>query len=377
MRHPKITSTVSRLLHTQPFYAVLLLDLLKIVETDTIPTAATDGKSLFINTEWFVNSLKNDGERLFVLAHEVLHVVYRHCPRLAAYQSRGFGPDLKPFSGQKWNRATDYIINYTLHEDKVGKLPAQALYHPDYTSQMIADELYLELDDDSDEDSIDEHMAGSGDDAEATDEDVKNAVANAAQAQKAKGDLPDGIARIVGEVLEPKISWKEQLRTTVLNSAGRDDLTWAKPNRRKLVMPGIYMPGTTGRRAGHVIVSVDTSGSISEGELQAFMSEIACIVQDTNPELMQVGSFDTAAYGPYDICSVDELMDWKPEGGGGTDLPVVYQDLNTKGIRPDVLVFLTDGYTGWGAEPNYPVVVVSTTSHQAPYGTNIRLELDE
>ena len=177
----EVTEAVSRLIATQPFYAVLLMDLLTIKETDTIPTAATDGKTLFINPEFFKDKLKNTDERVFVLAHEVLHVIFQHCPRLKLYSERGFGPDLKEWSPMKWNKATDYIINYMLHTDKIGSLPTMALYHPDYTGDMIADELYLKMDEEEPpQGNLDEHMAGDESDTP-SDGDIKQAIASEAQ----------------------------------------------------------------------------------------------------------------------------------------------------------------------------------------------------
>lgn len=372
-----VTAAISRLLMKQPFYAVLLMDLLEIKETPSVKTAATDGKYLYINTEFFENKCKNDNERIFVIAHEVLHVVMRHCPRLKMYAERGFGPDMQEFSRNKWNRATDYIINDTLYQDKVGSMPEWVLHHPDYDYEQLADDVYLKLDDDDDEDSFDEHM--EADDADMpTEGDVQRAVASAAQAAKAQGDIPGCMKRLVGEMLEPQISWKEKLRMALQFRAGKDESTWSRPHRRRIAMPPhLYMPGVTGHQAGHVVVYIDTSGSISDVELNAFMTEICCIAQDTQPELLQVGSFDTEAYAPKDILSPEEVLEYEPEGGGGTHLPSVYPKLEELGIIPDALVLLTDGYTDWGDKPKYPVIVVSTTKQSAPYGDNIRLHLGE
>jgi predicted metal-dependent peptidase len=372
----EVTEAVSRLIATQPFYAVLLMDLLTIKETDTIPTAATDGKTLFINPEFFKDKLKNTDERVFVLAHEVLHVIFQHCPRLKMYSERGFGPDLKEWSPMKWNKATDYIINYTLHADGIGSLPTMALYHPDYTGDMIADELYLKMDDEEPpQGNLDEHMAGDESDTP-SDGDIKQAIASAAQAAKAMGNVPASMKRMIDELLEPQITWSEKLLMEITAKAGRDSSTWARPNRRRIATPPhLYFPGSTGHQAGHIAMYIDTSGSISDLEVKHFLTEIAAVVQDCTPELVHIGSCDSTAYPPTEVEDIDDILSYKPEGGGGTYMPDIYRVLEEEVLSPDVLVILTDGYTDWDTPPAYPVVVVSTTDKECPYGTTIRLHI--
>ena len=379
-RSSELTSAMSRLIATQPFFAVLLMDLLTVKETTSLPTAATDGKNLFINPEFFANDLKNSDERVFVLAHEVLHVVMSHCPRLKLYMDRGFGPDLKAFSANRWNRATDYIINHSLHEAGVGKLPQMALYNPNFTCEMLADDVYCELDEDDSEDSLDQHLPSASSDVDAQQGKIQRAVAaavQAAEAAKQTGNIPGHLKRMVQELLEPQISWHEKLRISISRNAGKDEATWSRPNRRRMAMPPhLYWPGTTGYQAGHIVVYIDTSGSISEGELQHFLSEAAGVLDDTKPELMHIGSCDSEAYDPVEILDVQDVVEYQPEGGGGTHMPAIYDTLDKNDMVPDTLVILTDGYTGWDTAPPYPVIIVSTTDQEAPYGETIRLTVN-
>ena len=76
-RSYELSEAISRLVVKQPFFAVILLDLLTIVETDSVQTAATNAKQLFVNPEFF-KKLTLD-ERVFVLCHEVMHVILEHC----------------------------------------------------------------------------------------------------------------------------------------------------------------------------------------------------------------------------------------------------------------------------------------------------------
>lgn len=377
-RSYELTEALSRLIAIHPFYAVLLCDLLTVVESESVPTAATDGQTMWINPRFFRDELKDADERLFVLAHEVLHVVFRHCPRLKLYMDRGFGPDMKPFSAERWNKATDFIINDTLHQDKIGTIPDMALYNPKYTHDMLADDVYKQLKDDPNKKRPHAGHMPSDDDTMPDPAKVKRAIASAAQAAKAQGSVPGTMQRLVDELLAPQITWGEYLRMQIQEKAGRDSSTWSKLNRRRLVMPPhIPFPGTTGHAAGNIVAYVDTSGSVSQAELTCFMSEIAGIYQDTSPESLLIGCVDSEAYDPMEITTVDDIDDFKYEGGGGTHMPAVYPKLEELDIQPDILVILTDGYTGWDTEPPYPVVVVSTSDRVCPYGVTIRLNVVE
>jgi hypothetical protein len=55
----ELVEATSRLIATQPFYAVLLLDLLELKESEGTRTAHTDGKELVVNPVFFKETLKD------------------------------------------------------------------------------------------------------------------------------------------------------------------------------------------------------------------------------------------------------------------------------------------------------------------------------
>lgn len=77
---------------------------------DDLPfhTAATDGKNIYIDPEYF-ESLSED-ERLFIIAHEIMHIKFMHMYRLEGKDGQKRDPEL-------WNVATDAIINANLERD--------------------------------------------------------------------------------------------------------------------------------------------------------------------------------------------------------------------------------------------------------------------
>ena len=204
-----LTEAISRLITMHPFFAVLLTQLVTLVETDSCPAiAATDGKNVLVHPEKF--GKLNVDERVFVLAHELLHVIYQHIPRGKQWLDRGVGPDFKPYSHKRMNHATDYIINATLQESGIGKMPVGALYNGQFSSANQAEEVYCQLpeDDDEPEQGFDEHDYQNADNVDQPSEgEIKTALSAAANAAKAQGKLPGALERIVGEIMEPQQDW--------------------------------------------------------------------------------------------------------------------------------------------------------------------------
>ena len=71
-------------------------------------TAATDGKNVYVDPNYFESLSEN--ERIFIIAHEIMHIKFMHMFRLKDKDGKKRDPDL-------WNIATDAIINANLERD--------------------------------------------------------------------------------------------------------------------------------------------------------------------------------------------------------------------------------------------------------------------
>lgn len=374
-RSYELSEALSRLIHSHPFFAVILMDLLTIVETDSVPTAATNGSKLFTNPKWF-NKLDIE-ERVFVLAHEVCHVILEHCPRMKMYMDRGVGPDLKAFSGNRWNQATDYNINDWLAKSNVGRMPMGGLHHPNYGMDDLADEIYLKVpENDKADENWDVHMPPDPNNPPPAKSQVQRAVKAAANVAKQQGNAPAGMERLVDDICEPQVDWKERVKLALHRVAGKDAATWARPNRRRLaVPPHVYWPGTESYQVGTIAMFVDTSGSVSSKEMSHFFGEMNAILTELVPQRALIGSCDTEAHGPEELQDINDLLDYKPKGGGGTDMTAIFRKLDEEAITPDALVILTDGYTPFGEPPGYPVIWVCTSDKVADHGETIPIKV--
>jgi len=380
----ELTEAIAALIHKQSFFAVLLMDLLEIVETESLPTAGTDGKYLYVNPLWFKsNRCKNVDERMFTLAHEIVHVITEHPTRLKYYMDLGFGPDLKPFNKTKANHAMDYVINDMLIHDKIGQPPIGALINPQFDRTMIWDEVYLQLPDDPEPpdgqggDQWDEHMGADPATApnKAT---IQRAVQSAAAAAKSQGQMPGSMQKLVDDLCEPQVTWQDHIRRAITAATGREHQTWVRPNRRRLaVAPHVYWPGTTGTQAGCIVSVNDTSGSVSDKEQAGFFAELHSILSDLQPKPLYVMFVDAAVHAVHELYDVNDLLELKNQvqGGGGTDMTVAFREFDKLATKPETCIVFTDGDTPFGEDTGVPTIWCITGDHVAPWGTTVHIKI--
>jgi predicted metal-dependent peptidase len=198
--------------------------------------------------------------------------------------------------------------------------------------------------------------------------------------KKVKGEGAGGLSRELQEMLEPKINWREVLREYVKSICkGKDSSSWRRVNRRFLC-GDTYMPTLVSEKVGHLVIAVDTSGSIGGRELADFLSEVKGIAEEVTPDKVDLLYWDgeVAAHEEYDSYSVGTLVDsTKPKGGGGTSPSCITRYLKDKNIKPECSIVLTDGYVGsdWGGNWDSPVlwVICGGNTAVSPVGQTIHI----
>jgi len=391
IREKLVTARVGLLLRASFFGN--LATRMRLVNADAwCSTAATDGRNFYYNSR-FVNLLKPK-EIEFLFGHEVLHCVYDHFGR------RG---DRDP---QLFNIANDYCVNADLKKHRVGQFitSVPCLYDKEYeglSSEEIYDILYQNVQkiniNQLIEQMLDEHLEGdddgfddSKDDGEGNNQgnakrpklskeerdqirdEIKEAVIAAASACDDAGNLPAGVKRILQDLTEPKMNWRELLRMQ-LESTIKSDYTWMRNSRRGWHMDAI-MPGMKMDPMIDIAVSLDASGSISESMLKDFLSEVGGIMEQFPAYRIHVVTFDTRTYNPvqYNSENLDSISDYEVTGGGGTDFDCVFEYFKENEIEPKRHIMFTDGYPcgSWGDE-NYcdtVFIIHGNTSIVPPFG---------
>jgi predicted metal-dependent peptidase len=325
--------------------------------SDEVPTAATNGKRVVFNPE-FIDDL-TDEEMKFLVAHECMHPMLEHNFRRGERDRR------------KWNQAADYVINKLLTDEGIGKMPKMGLLDDNIynAGKGTSEGIYNILPDNPDgDDPLDDCEDGDGTPAEREQQQAewRVKVAQAAQAAKMMGKMSSGLERLVGEILQPKVNWRDVMQRFLVRCRN-DSRSFARPNRR-FASQGLYLPSASGLRMGELVFAVDCSGSIGQGEINQFASEMRVVKDDLNPARIHVLYFDSTvshveSYGP------DDPLDIKPHGGGGTDFAPVFEKIEELGIEPVAVVFLTDLCChSFGDEPACPVLWVSTQNNTAPFG---------
>ena len=370
VREMLVTARVGMLLRASFFGN--LATRLKLVNADEwCPTAATDGRNFYYNTR-FIKMLKPK-EIEFLFGHEVLHCVYDHFGR------RG---NRDP---QLFNIANDYAVNGDLKKHRVGEFitSVPCLYDSKFegkSSEEIYDYLYENAEKISLQDLIDkvldEHLDGDGDGSGEGDgqngdkkgrgrpklsdeerakirDEIKEAVLSAAQTCDA-GNLPAGVKRMIQQLTEPRMNWRELLRMQ-LESTIKSDYTWLRSSRKGWHVDAV-MPGMKTTDAIDIAVAIDMSGSISDKQARDFLGEIRGIMEAFDSYRIHVFSFDTECYNPQIFVSdnLDNIEEYEPKGGGGTDFDAIFRYMKDEDIEPKKLVVFTDGYPfgSWGDE-NY------------------------
>ena len=367
-RERLVTARIGLLLR-HSFFGNLATRMQLVNADEWCSTAATDGLKFYYNSR-FIMMLKPK-EVEFLVGHEVLHVVYDHIGR------RG---NRDP---QLWNIADDYAVNADLKRHKVGEFikTVPCLYEAKYdgkSAEEIYDDLYEKAEKINVEDlidqMIDDHMEGeeshdgegeevdgsgkgkgrpkmSPEERERVRQEVKQAIINAAQGAE-EGSVPKGVERLIKHHTNPVMPWRELIQTN-LTSSIRTDFSFTRPNRRGWHMDAI-MPGTTPGEEIDVVVSIDMSGSISDKQAQAFLGEIAGMMDSFDGYKLRVLSFDTQVYNDQVFTSenMDTIEEYIPEGGGGTDFDCVFAHLKEIGDVPKRLIMFTDGFPcgSWGDE---------------------------
>jgi predicted metal-dependent peptidase len=180
-------------------------------------------------------------------------------------------------------------------------------------------------------------------------------------------------------LLEPKVDWREQLRDFISSLAvGKDISTWQRVNRRWL-QHDMYMPSTVSESMGRICIAIDTSGSIGGDDLNKFLTEVQGICANVSPELVDLLYWDTevAGHEVYDRDKQDKLtQSTKPAGGGGTDPACIPVYIKERGIKPECVVVLTDGYVGSWGKWEHPVLwcVVGGYKPNPPVGAVIYVD---
>ena len=396
------------LLLRHPFFGNMATRLQIKAADDWLPTAAVDGRNLYFNTQFF-NAMSNK-EIEFVIAHEILHCVFDHLDR-RTWQDRNLDPVL-------YNIAADYIVNNILVRDKIGEKPKlvdcfQDFKYDTWTSEEVYEDLFKQAEKNGKEfleqlgELLDEHLDMEGEDGEEGDaqdekdakgnkvskkrpkysketlqkikDEIKEGMMSAAQSAGA-GNTPGEVQRMIKELTEPKMNWREILQTQI-QSTIRNDYTFQRPSRKGW-HTGAILPGMNFEDTIELAVAIDMSGSIGDHQARDFLGEVKGIMDQYKDYNIKIWCFDTKVYNEDDFSADDgrDIVDYEIFGGGGTDFMCNWTYMKENDIQPKKFLMFTDGYAwdSWGEADYCDTVFLIHSNHdknlQAPFGVTTHYE---
>ena len=370
----KVNASIFRICQRSAFFAALALHA-RIEITRELPTAATDGRSIFVNPD-FIEPLtltQQDG----LILHEVLHAALQHVVRRGTRHPR------------VWNIAADIVVNGMIRATGEYDLPEGGVENPGL-QHLSVEEVYEKLIDRSDQEELQltivdlvdgppSDAGGAGEGASqpnksASESEWRAALEQASQISQAagQGHLPANMKREIAAITQAVVDWKSHLWRYMVQTPtdfGEYD--------KRFIGDGLYLETLQSENV-RVAICVDTSGSIDLSSLTALITEVRAIAESYPHLRCDLYYADTKVVGPFALTADSELP--APVGGGGTDFRPFFKELdeNSDPWKPTVAVYLTDG---WGDFPETPssiptlwaIIPGGRDAEQFPFGETIRL----
>jgi len=358
------------------FYASILYQMPMVIKND-IDTMATDGTSIFYNEE-FTDALTEpqlDG----VKVHEALHRVLKHHLRMGKRDH------------QLWNIACDYAINpIILASDLV--LPDGALVDArfkDMSAEKIYDILQSESKDEPQDGNggqpqpqawgnVDAPQGMSEDQVKQQEATIDAQTMMAVSSVKNRGDIPSSIKDIIKAMERSQIDWVDVLRRFVGGDQPQD-YSYRRPNRRQWYLNEVITPTSNMVGCGHVVVAIDTSGSVRNKELSYFLGELNEITKNSGAESVTVIQCDADIQKVVRYEKGEDIEQFEVKGRGGTRVMPVFDYIDNENIKVDNFIYFTDmGIFDYPkSDVGYPILWVSSDikCKDAPIGQTTYLKV--
>ena len=383
-----------------PIYAELITKIgCKFVQGGKNSAVAwTDGRSISINEEMVeefnnnpiitddegkqINRTITQKEMQFIICHELMHLIgltFDRMKNVGLYKEDMSDEARRKF--ELWNQATDYEINSLLHNNEstdatygdrkrnpVGNMPEWVLYESEY-KDLQAEEIFKRLVEEEKQNNggmllkpgADSGASGNGkngmipldDHLPIEDEDVKNEVISKMSevfGSRQNGTGESGIDRMVNRVYKPvPFNWRKAL-SKYIRGYIKANYTWNKPSRAGIAS-GLILPsaGTTPKL--HIGVAIDTSGSISELEINTMMDHVFTILQQFKSFEIDIWSCGSKVYKESLLkltgSNKGDLKKFQVISDGGNDMRENFKFIKEhyKGKdKIDMLMILSDFY---------------------------------
>ncbi len=319
-----------------------------VINSDRSSCAYTDGEGIYINAQYCCDQGVGLDELLFIIAHEVFHLLTLTVSR---------GDDKNRFV---WNCATDYVINNTLHNDrffnsrpKAIEFIEKCLYDSKYnnwSAERVYDDILLRME--LKDGKIDWRVGGS---PKVVMEDRDEIIEDNLELSIKIGDIAKGsssksqemIRKFLGYLPQVTMDWKNVLNRYIKGFCTNKS-TWKQPNKRFLAGAGVYLPSSHNTPKLKIAIGVDTSGSIDVRKLDEFIAHTFKILKSYQSFKVDLFCWSTVVHTDTAITLTEKnyktfsAKDWI-RSEGGTYLTSAFNYIKEMKDIPDVVLIFTDG----------------------------------
>ena len=391
-KQQSLSKTSKELMLKEPYYGFFLIMLNKLWDSKRVPTAGVSKNGinyqLAINPEFWESLSEN--HRLGLLKHELLHIAFGHLTTFFKFTDKKLA-----------NVAMDMEINQYIDKEYLPEGGIDIDNYQELNLDRKAGTRYYydklkELQDEKDKNGscgnvpmdqlLDDIENGNVPDHSTWEEfenlteaeqkliekQLQKVLSDAKeQTVKKRGTVPGEIEGviIIEEIVPPKFDWRGFIR----RFTGVSTKVFTKKIRRKENRRYEDNPGLKIKMRQHMLLAIDTSGSVSDTELAEFMNEIH--------HIYKVGVDITVVQCDTSIKSIEPYKG-KNEinvfGRGGTEFDPVLDYYNANLKKYTSLVYFTDGECYTSVRPKGKVLWVlserSGMNEDLP-GQVIKLEL--
>lgn len=142
---------------------------------------------------------------------------------------------------------------------------------------------------------------------------------------------------------------------------------------------GLACAGRRSKASGTIVLALDTSGSIGAATYTKFLQQAQSILDELKPERLLLLSVSHRVCDAV-ILESGDVVPQSLRGGGGTAFQPAFDWLRDNHFEPDVMVYLTDGWSSdlhHLREPDYPLLWLSTSRNRKDFPIGEVIEITD
>ena len=390
-KQQSLSKISKELMLKEPYYGFFLIMLNKMWRKD-LPTAGVSKNGinyqLAINEEFWTSL--SEKHQMGLLKHELLHIAFGHLVSFGSFRNKklanvAMDMEINQYIDPEY--LPDGGIDINNYEDLNLDIKAGCRYYYDKLQQLkdekdkngtCGNEEMDKLLDNIDNGDVPDHSTWeefddlSEAEKKLIEKQLQKVLSDAKeQTIKKRGNVPGEIQGviIIEEIVKPKFDWRSYVR----RFSGTSTKVFTKKIRRKENRRYDENPGLKIKMKQHMLLAIDTSGSVSDTELNEFMNEIH--------HIYKAGVDITIVQCDTSINSIEEYKgknELNVKGRGGTEFDPVLDYYNANQKKYTSLVYFTDGECYTSVKPKGRILWVlserSSMNESLP-GHVIKLEL--